>query len=51
VADMERRFEEQLKTKVVIEEGKRKGTGRITIEYYTLDDFERIAEALDVRGE
>ncbi len=50
VADMERRFEEQLKTKVVIEEGQRKGTGRIIIEYYTLDDFDRVAEALGIRG-
>lgn len=51
VVDMEQRFEERLKTKVVIEEGKRKGTGRIIIEYYTLDDFDRVAETLGVRGE
>jgi len=51
IRDMERRFEEALKTKVSIHEGKRKGTGRITIEYYSFDDFERVAAALDVRLE
>lgn len=46
VAQMERRFEEALKTKVLIREGKRKGSGRILIDYYSLDDFERIASQL-----
>ena len=45
---MERRFEEALKTKVVIREGKQKGSGRIIIDYYTLDDFDRIASLLDL---
>ena len=45
---MQGRFEETLKTKVRIDEGKRKGSGRITIEYYSLDDFERIASLLGV---
>lgn len=47
--DVQRRFEEALKTKVVIHEGKRKGSGRIVLEYYSLDDFDRIAGALGVR--
>lgn len=46
VRHMEKRFEEALKTKVVIREGRRKGSGRIMIDYYTLDDFERIATRL-----
>ena len=46
--DLERQFEQAIKTKVTLREGKRKGTGRITIEYYTLDDFDRIASALGV---
>ena len=46
--DVERQFEQALKTKVVIRDGKRKGTGRIIIEYYSLDDFDRIASALGV---
>lgn len=46
--DLERRFEEAIKTKVTIKEGKRKSTGRVVIEYYSLDDFDRIAELLGV---
>lgn len=48
IRDMQRRFEEAVKTKVSIQEGKRKGSGRIVIEYYSLDDFDRIAELLGV---
>jgi ParB family chromosome partitioning protein len=51
IRDLERRFEEALKTKVMIVEGKRKGSGRIMIEYFSLTDFDRIAEALGVREE
>lgn len=47
--DLERRFEEALKTKVTIHEGRRKGSGRITIEYFSLDDFERVMEQLGVK--
>lgn len=47
--DMEQRFEQAVKTRVTIHEGKRRGTGRITIEYYSLHDFERIAHLLGVR--
>jgi ParB family chromosome partitioning protein len=46
--DMEQRFEQAVKTGVTIHEGKRRGTGRITIEYYSLHDFERIAHLLGV---
>lgn len=46
--DMEQRFERALKTKVNIKEGKKKGTGRIIIEFFTLDDFDRVAGALGV---
>lgn len=49
IADMERRFEDRLKTKVAIREGAKKGTGRITLHFYSLDDFERIAEAIGVQ--
>jgi len=51
VRDMERRFEEAVRTKVTIVEGKKKGTGRIVLEYYTFDDFGRIAKLLGVRPE
>lgn len=46
--DLQRRFEEALKTKVLIQEGRRKGRGRIVIEYYSLDDFDRISAQLGV---
>lgn len=48
ITDMQRRFEEALKTKVRIQEGKRKGSGRLIIEYFSLDDFDRIAERMGV---
>jgi ParB family chromosome partitioning protein len=48
---MERRFEEVLKTRVAIREGKKKGSGRIIIEFFSLDDFQRIADTLGVRRE
>jgi len=40
-----------VKTKVSIHEGRKRGSGRITIEYYTLDDFDRIAGKLGVVAE
>jgi ParB family chromosome partitioning protein len=45
---VQRRFEETLRTKVTIREGRRKGSGRVVIEFYSLDDFDRIADALGV---
>jgi ParB family chromosome partitioning protein len=48
VRDIQKRFEQAVKTKVSIHEGRRAGTGRITIQYYSLDDFERIASQLGV---
>ncbi len=46
--DLQSRFEEVLKTKVHVKESGRKHRGRIVIEYYCLDDFDRIAAALGV---
>lgn len=46
--DLQHKFEQAVKTKVTIHEGRRKGSGRIVIEYYSLDDFDRIATALGV---
>ena len=48
VRDLQRRFEEAVKTKVTIREGKRKGSGRIVIEFYSLEDFARIAGLMGV---
>lgn len=49
--DMEQRFERAIKTKVSIVPSRRKGRGRIVIEYYSLDDFDRIASALGVESD
>lgn len=51
VHDLEQRFEQAVKTKVTIKQGRRKGAGRIVIEYYSLDDFDRIASLLGVESE
>jgi len=49
VRDLEDRFQKALGTHVSIRHGKSKGTGRIIIEYYNHDDFERIAKAFNVK--
>lgn len=51
VADLERRLTETVGTRVRIMEGRKKNTGRLVIEYYSLDDFERITERLGVEPE
>jgi ParB family transcriptional regulator, chromosome partitioning protein len=48
VQELEERFGHALGTRVSINEGKAKHTGRIVIEYYSIDDFDRIAERLGV---
>jgi len=48
---LETKFEEALKTKVSIHEGRRKGSGKITIEFFSLDDFDRISEKLGIRSD
>jgi ParB family chromosome partitioning protein len=50
LADLEERFARKLGTKVQIEPG-RKNQGKITISYYSLDDFDRIAATLGVSGD
>lgn len=51
VSDVERRLTEAVGTRVSIVEGRKQGTGRIVIEYYSLDDFERIADRLGMERE
>ena len=46
IGDLQRRLEEAVKTKVLVQEGRKRGTGRIILEYYSLDDFDRIAALL-----
>ncbi|HUU85624.1 MAG TPA: ParB/RepB/Spo0J family partition protein [Phycisphaerae bacterium] len=51
VADLEERCSVAVGTKVVIQEGRRKGSGRIVIDYYSLDDFDRIIDRLGIERE
>jgi len=48
LVDLQARFEKALKTKVSIQEYSKPGTGRIVIEYYSLDDFDRISSKLGI---
>lgn len=47
LADLEKAFAQHLGTRVTIEE-KRGGKGRLQIEFYSYDDFERIAALMNV---
>lgn len=49
--EMIRRFEERVKSKVVIQESRRTGVGRIVLHYYSLDDFDRISALLGVEAD
>jgi ParB family chromosome partitioning protein len=46
VRALETQLQQSTGTKVTIQEGRRKGRGKIIIEYYSLDDFDRIAAML-----
>jgi ParB family chromosome partitioning protein len=46
VREIEDDLRRRLGTKVVIHEGRRPHTGRLVIEYYSLDDFDRILQAI-----
>jgi len=47
LADLEKAFATHLGTRVAIDE-KRGGKGRITIEFYSFDDFERLASLMNI---
>ncbi len=51
VSDMEDRLSKAVGTRVTIQEGRRRHSGRIVIAYYNLDDFQRIAARLGVDAE
>jgi len=46
IADMEARLEKHLGTKVDVTPGTAPGNGKITIHYYSLDDFDRLTRIL-----
>jgi ParB family chromosome partitioning protein len=50
IIDLENQLQQILGTKVRIEGGRRANKGRIVIEYYSLDDFDRLTEKIGLRG-
>ncbi len=48
--DIERQLSDHLGTRVRIHPGKKKGTGRLTVEFYTLDQFDGLMERLGFKG-
>lgn len=50
VRDMEQQLTEALGTRVTILPGRAKNTGRVVVEYYSLDDFDRISTCLGVKA-
>ncbi len=51
VQDMEQRLSAALGVRVTVKEGRKRHSGKITIEYYSLDDFERFVSLLGVSQE
>jgi len=51
VRDLEERLTHAIGTRVAIRPGRAKNTGKIVIEYYSLDDFDRIAHGLGLVDE
>ena len=51
LADLEQQIAEQLQTKVHIRPGRKKGSGKLTIEFYSLDQFDALLEKLGVKTE
>ncbi|HOA73124.1 MAG TPA: ParB/RepB/Spo0J family partition protein, partial [Phycisphaerae bacterium] len=48
IRSLEQRFAQALGTKVEIDESRKKGSGKIVIHYYNLDDFDRVVERLGI---
>ncbi|HKQ48490.1 MAG TPA: ParB/RepB/Spo0J family partition protein [Phycisphaerae bacterium] len=51
VRDMEERLTKVLARRVTIKEGRKRHTGRLTLEYYGLEDFDRLVALLGVSQE
>ena len=50
-ADLERRLSETLGTKVRLQQGRAKGSGRLIIDFYTLDQFEGLLRRMQFAAE
>ncbi|MEX1017942.1 MAG: ParB/RepB/Spo0J family partition protein [Phycisphaeraceae bacterium] len=51
LADLEQQLAEQLKTKVRIRPGRKKGSGTMSVEFYSLEQFDALMERLGVQTE
>ncbi|MAE66015.1 MAG: chromosome partitioning protein ParB [Phycisphaeraceae bacterium] len=51
LADLENQIAEQLQTKVHIRPGRKKGTGSLTIDFYSIDQFDTLMSRLGVETE
>jgi len=51
IADLEQRLTQALGSRVTIHPGRAKNSGRIVIDYYSLDDFDHIANVLGMKTE
>jgi ParB family chromosome partitioning protein len=51
IRTLEQAFMRAIGTKVEIQESRRKGSGKIVIHYYNLDDFDRVSERFGVEGQ
>jgi ParB family chromosome partitioning protein len=49
IRNLEQMLMQATGTKVEIQESRRKGSGKVIIHYYSLDDFDRITERLGVQ--
>lgn len=49
LADLEKQIAEQLGTKVAIKSGRKKGSGTLSIEFYSLDQFDSLVGKLGVK--
>jgi ParB family transcriptional regulator, chromosome partitioning protein len=51
LADLEDQVARQLGTKVAIKQGRKKGTGALTIEFYSIDQFDQLMHRLGIATE
>lgn len=51
VADLERKLAEHLGTRVSLQLGRKKGSGRLVVEFYSLDQFDGLMSRLGFRAE
>ena len=50
LADLEKQLAEQLGTRVKIKAGKKKGSGSMAIEFYSLDQFDALLDRMGVKA-